>query len=254
MIISELKKSRLCISPLSGILAILIITFFLKTAGWMHTPAADIAGFISMSCLILLGSVCSLFIHEYAHALAAKRVGLSVKEITVSLVGACMLLDREPLQPKETIIVSIAGPVANILVGIILYAGYVIFPRTEILSAVFFYLSGLNCLMGIYNLIPVIPLDGGLILRSILWRVSGNWTWSTRRALFIGNGLAVLCIIAGIMILFSAFRVIGALLLILGLSSWQSAKSSYQRMLAVRILTVVTFNVRRKEVMRDAVR
>ena len=254
MIIVEVKNCRVCMSPLFGILEMVVIIVLLKTVTGMSTPGLYFADFIIISFLILTGSLCSLFIHEYAHALAARQVDLPIKEITVSFCGAHTLLDREPLQPKEALLVSVAGPLANIFAGIILYAGHLAFSQSDILGTVFFCLSVFNGILSIYNLMPVMPLDGGMIVRSALWLVSGNWTWSTRRALLIGNGFAVLCVIAGITFILIHHSIMCVVLSILGLSFWQSEKSAYERLLAAKILNVVPPKDLREEVMKDAVR
>jgi len=250
----KFSNYKICINPLCAVIAMMIIFSCVQTMTTIDSYRLHSSDCIIISFLILIGSLGCLFIHEYAHVLAARKIGLPVKEITVSMFGAYTSLDGEPLQPKEALVVSVAGPVANIFAGVILYAGHLAFLQSDIVSTVFFCLSVFNGILAAYNLMPVMPLDGGLIVRSTLWLVSGNWTWSTRRALLIGNGFAVLCIIAGIMLIFMQHGVMSAVLFILGLSLWQSEKLVYQRMLAAKILNIVNPKGYRKEVMRDAIR
>jgi Zn-dependent protease len=254
MKILKLRNCTVSISPLCAIIAMMIIFYCVQTMTTIDSYRLHSFDHIIISFLILTGSMVCLLMHEYAHVLAARRMRLPVKEITVSLFGAYMSLDCEPLQPKEALVISIAGPVANIFAGIILYAGHLAFLQSDIVSTVFFCLSVFNGILGAYNLMPVMPLDGGLIVRSALWLVSGNWTWSMRKALLIGNGFAVLCIIAGIMLIFMQHSFMSAVLFILGLSLWQSEKLAYQRMLAAKLLNIVNPKGYRKEVMRDAIR
>ena len=254
MAILQLGKCRVCISPLFAIVEIVIISCCIQAIAAIHDLGLHSIDHMVISFLILVGSMGCLFMHEYAHVLAAQRMGLTVREIIVSLFGAYTSLDGEPLQPKEALVVSIAGPVSNILAGIILYAGHLAFLKSDIISTVFFCLSIFNGVLSAYNLMPVMPLDGGMIVRSTLWLLSGNWTWSTRRALLIGNGFAVVCIIAGIILIFMHTAIMSAVSFLLGLSLWQNDKLVYQQMLTANILNIVNPKGYRKEVMRDAVR
>ena len=250
----QFRNCKVCINPFCSIIAVMIIFSCVKVMTPIDGYRLHAFDYLIISFLILVGSMGCLFLHEYAHVLASRRIGLSVKEITVSLFGAYTSLHGSPLQPREALVVSIAGPVANVFIGIIFYAGYLVFLQSDIVGTIFFYLSVFNGVLSAYNLMPVMPLDGGLIVRSTLWLVSGNWTWATRRALLIGNGYAVLCIIAGIMLVTMQHSLIGAVLCVLGLSLLQSEKLAYQRMLAAKILNIVNPKGYRKEVMRDAIR
>jgi Zn-dependent protease len=220
----------------------------------IHTAGLHFVDYMIISFLILTGSFGCLFLHEYSHGLAARRMRLPVKEITVSLFGGRMVPDGEPLQAKDELLISVAGPAANICAGIIFYTAYLVFIQSDVAGTVFYFLSIFNGVLSVYNLMPVMPLDGGLIVRSAFWLFSRNWTWSTQRALRIGNGFAVLCIITGIVLIVLHPRIIGAVLFLLGLSLWQSDKLAYQQMLTAKILNIVDLKGYRKEVMRDAIR
>ena len=240
--------------PLCSLVAMLVIFSFVQAVTAIDGSRLHLLAYICMSCLIFAGSLGSLFIHEYAHVLTARRVGVPVHEVTLSLLGAYTLIRTETVEPHKTLIIACAGPAANIITGITLFAVSCAFPQSAVFSPVCFALVAFNGLLSVYNLIPVMPLDGGMIVRSLLWVLSGDWLWSTRRALVIGNGFAVLCMLAGIMLIFTRQSVLSVLIFLLGVSLWKREKSVLQQVLTADILHIVTMSECRKEVMGDAIR
>src|SRR5579859_630190 len=160
----------------------------------------------------------SVLLHELAHALVAKSRGLPVRNITLFLFGGVSNIQREPSTPGDEFIITIVGPITSILIGVILLGAVnasahlvdTLTGSTNILAGmgpaatIALWLGSVNLLLGIFNLIPGFPLDGGRVLRSILWAITGNLRRATSWASGVGQAVAWIFIIAGIMMLFGA--------------------------------------------------
>jgi Zn-dependent protease len=141
----------------------------------------------------------SVLIHEMAHSLVASAKGIPVRSITLFIFGGVAQVDREANRPWTEFWVAVAGPAASILLAL-LFGGlwWLAQSHNEIVSALAGLLSGLNLTLAVFNLIPGFPLDGGRILRSILWGISGNYNTATKTAATMGKVVAYLFILAGL--------------------------------------------------------
>jgi Zn-dependent protease/predicted transcriptional regulator len=177
--------------------------------------ATNIALGIAASLLFFL----SILLHELAHSLVAKARGLPVRRITLFFFGGVSNIEREPPSPKTEFLMAIVGPLTSILLGAgFMWLGIQNIPTmttglnnpTELLrtldplATMLLWLGPINILIGLFNLIPGFPLDGGRILRSILWAVMDNFRRATRWATAIGQGVGWLMILAGIAMVFGA--------------------------------------------------
>ncbi|RJR23784.1 site-2 protease family protein [Candidatus Microgenomates bacterium] len=158
----------------------------------------------------------SVLAHELAHSLVARSRGIPVNKITLFLFGGVSNVEREPDSPGSEFVMAVVGPLTSILLGaIFLFLASLGAPLTMAFGnpATFFsqlgpvttlllWLGPINILLGFFNLIPGFPLDGGRILRSIIWKISGDLKKSTRVASLFGQGIAWLFIIAGISMIF----------------------------------------------------
>lgn len=159
----------------------------------------------------------SVLIHELSHSLVAKATGLPVRNITLFLFGGVSNIEREPTSPRMEFLMAIVGPLASILLGLFFMALGVVrlggrnalaLPPTEIiarldpLSTLLLWLGPINILVGVFNLIPGFPLDGGRILRSILWAITKNLRKATNWAAGVGQVIAWLFIVGGIAMAF----------------------------------------------------
>jgi Zn-dependent protease/CBS domain-containing protein len=158
-------------------------------------------------------------LHELAHSLVAKARGLPVRKITLFLFGGASNIEREPDSPKTEFLMALVGPVVSIMLGVIfLLAGLMTagepgeamaspvetFSRLSPLSTLLLWLGPVNFFIGLFNLIPAFPLDGGRILRAILWAVTKNLRKATRWAAGMGQLIGWLFIIAGLGMAFGA--------------------------------------------------
>jgi Zn-dependent protease len=131
----------------------------------------------------------SVLIHELAHSLVAKARGLDARSITLFIFGGVSNLAGEAKQPSTEFIVAIVGPIASFaLAGLsALVAGNVGEPRVVV---TFEYLALVNFALGVFNLIPGFPLDGGRVFRSIVWSITGNLRRATELAANVGKLVA----------------------------------------------------------------
>lgn len=160
--------------------------------------SAWILGLISTAGLFL-----SVFGHELSHALMARAEGIEIEEIVLHPFGGLARLRTEPQNPRAELRIAVAGPAASFLFALLAFVGAKIaaLGNYEATVVVFFLIASGNLLLALFNLFPGYPLDGGRVLRAILWRRSGNIKEATRLAGICGVLIAGMLILFGIYIL-----------------------------------------------------
>jgi Zn-dependent protease/predicted transcriptional regulator len=158
-----------------------------------------VAAFIST----LLLFICVLM-HELAHALVARASGQTVKDITLFIFGGVANIEEDMKHPRVEFRVAIAGPIASfLLAGFAFLLALPLRGSNTATEAVLDYLTVSNFLLGAFNLIPGFPLDGGRVLRSIIWMVTDNFRKATRIATYTGQACAYTFILLGIVAFFT---------------------------------------------------
>ncbi len=141
----------------------------------------------------------SVLAHELSHAIVAQRVGLKVEGITLFIFGGATTIDADSRTPREEALIAIAGPAASLLIGgLMIVIG--IFVSQPQLGALVSWLGFVNVALGIFNLIPGFPMDGGRVLRAFLWRVRGDRLVATRNAAWVGRLFAYALVGLGVFI------------------------------------------------------
>ena len=148
-----------------------------------------------LSALLLFVAV---LLHELAHSLVARARGLPVNNITLFIFGGVSNIEEEPKSPGVEFQMAFVGPLVSLLIGIIAYLLDLAVRNGSPLDAILGYLAVSNILLGIFNLIPGFPLDGGRVLRSIIWKASGSLRKATRATTIVGQFIAYLFILWGI--------------------------------------------------------
>jgi Zn-dependent protease len=159
--------------------------------GWT-TLAYWLVGFAT--ALLFFASVLA---HELSHALVARRSGLKVDGITLFIFGGATSIDSDSRTPREEALIAVAGPAMSILIGVVLIGLNLVVAQPQ-LAALLRWLGFINLLLGIFNLIPGFPMDGGRVLRAILWKLRGDRLSATRNAALVGRGFAYLLIGFGV--------------------------------------------------------
>lgn len=150
-----------------------------------------------ITCLLIFGSV---LVHEFAHSLVAIRQGERVHSITLFILGGVAQITDEPKQPFKEFLMALVGPVSSFFMAIFFFVLSFLLKGVSLpLSASAAYLSIINTALAIFNLLPGFPMDGGRILRSILWKVTGNLKKATKIASRTGQGFAFFLIFLGIL-------------------------------------------------------
>lgn len=149
----------------------------------------------------------SVLAHELGHSRVAQAAGMEVRAITLFIFGGVSQLTQEPAKPSVEFRMAIAGPATSIILGGIFW-GIFFTTRNSIepLSAMASWLGFINFLLAAFNLIPGFPLDGGRVLRSIIWWRSGKLRSATRIAATVGRGFGYLFIFGGILLIFIDFE------------------------------------------------
>ena len=132
-------------------------------------------------------------VHEFSHSLVARQYGLEMRGIRLFIFGGVAQMEDEPDNPAAEFMTAVAGPIASVLISVAAFGVYVLArlgwktPATGML----FYLAWINAVLVVFNMIPAFPLDGGRVLRSVLWKLKGDLRWATRIATSAGTAFAV---------------------------------------------------------------
>lgn len=183
----------------------------------------------------------SVLIHELAHSYIAIRNGIEIRSINLFIFGGVAELTGEPKTAMAEMKIAAAGPLTSIIIGSFFFLVETLFGpglRIEILSPVK-YLKFINFALAFFNLVPGFPLDGGRLLRAILWKTSGDIKQATKTASRFGRGFAYLLIFFGVFLAFSGQFLSGLWLIFIGFFLDQASKSSYQQLLLRETLTGV---------------
>jgi Zn-dependent protease/CBS domain-containing protein len=180
LIASNVRKHPLQLSNI-------VIPAMTDVTAWLLGLATTIALFVSV------------FGHELSHALMARIEGIEIEEIVLHPFGGLARMRTQPQSPRAEFRIAVAGPAASFLISMIAFAGMWLAAQlqTNFGLAFFFFIGSGNLLLAIFNLFPGYPLDGGRVLRAIVWKRSGNIREATRIAGFCGQLMALVLIAFG---------------------------------------------------------
>lgn len=186
-----------------------------------------------------LGLFASIISHELCHSIVAQRYGLPMKGITLFIFGGVAEMSDNPPTAKTEFMMAAAGPASSIALSIILWGVYLA-GRTwgwpEPVNGVIVYLSGINLILAIFNLLPAFPLDGGRIFRAALWSWKGNIRWATRIASQTGKGFGTLMIVFGVFNILIGNFIGGMWWFLIGMFLLNAANLSYQQLITRQFL------------------
>jgi Zn-dependent protease/CBS domain-containing protein len=194
---------------------------------------AIVTGLLFFACLLA---------HELSHALVAKARGIPIRKITLFMLGGVAQIEKEATDAKTEFWMAIVGPITSAVLGFLLLAladvsGWV--PRTSPATpgtALLYWLGNINLILAAFNMIPGFPLDGGRILRAILWWAMGDMERSTRAAARVGQVIAVLFIAYGVFQFFGGAGLGGLWLAFIGWFLLQAASATYLQVRTGRLL------------------
>jgi Zn-dependent protease/predicted transcriptional regulator len=182
----------------------------------------------------------SVLIHELSHAWMGNRLGEKVSRITLFIFGGMAHLSGEPESPAIEFKVAGIGPLTSLALGVLFWGIHQTIPAAPALTlwrAVFRYLAFINIALALFNLLPGFPLDGGRLLRALLWWRSGNLTRATAQAADWGQGIAFGLIALGAFEIFGGALIGGLWLIFIGLFLRSAALASYQHVFVDQLLS-----------------
>jgi Zn-dependent protease/CBS domain-containing protein len=161
----------------------------------------------------------SVMLHELAHSLVAIHHGIDIPEITLFIFGGVSRLSQEPTDPKTEFKIASVGPLTSFALAAAFGALRVLLKGFEpsLIVVVIGYLAWINLALGIFNLIPGFPLDGGRLLRAFLWWKTGSLTRATKVAADFGKGFAVAIMVLGGLQIFAGALVNGLWFIFIGM-------------------------------------
>ena len=179
----------------------------------------------------------SVLLHELGHSLTALSQGVQVRNITLFLLGGVASVERECATARGALLVALAGPAVSLMLGALLLSFTHRFDHVSLaLGAMANQLGILNLVLGLFNLLPGLPLDGGLILKALIWQVTG----SRRRGIEVANAsgrlLALMAIGMGAVLLLRGGGIGGAWLMLLGWFGLGAARNQHQMLVVQQAL------------------
>ncbi|MFG0330994.1 MAG: site-2 protease family protein [Phycisphaerales bacterium] len=225
---------------LSWFIIVALLSWSLATGVFPHyLPDRSPAEYWTMGVVGALGLFVSILLHELSHALIARRFGVEMAGITLFVFGGVAEMRDEPPSAQAEFAIAIAGPIASVLIGVVCLLFTVVGSGNEWPSpilGVVGYLAAVNLILVAFNMLPAFPLDGGRVLRAVLWSVKGNLRWATKVTSSIGSGFGAVFIAAGVFFIISGEMIGGIWWVVIGLFLRGAAGMAYQQLIVRRAL------------------
>lgn len=172
----------------------------------------------------------SVLLHELGHSLTSRALGLPVIAITLFLFGGVAQLSGEPARPRDAFMIAVAGPAVSLFLGLCFLLAWLVLPAdlwAGTVASLCLQLGVLNILIAGFNAVPGFPLDGGHVLRAILWGATGDFQRATRIAAGVGAFFARVLIVTGLaLVFFAGWYAMGAWQVLIGWFLLRAARSS----------------------------
>ena len=205
---------------------------------WLHWVMAISSG------LIFFGSI---LIHEFAHSIIALRYGIPVRSITLFIFGGVSQIGGEAKRPRHEFIMAIAGPMTSLLLAGVFFGLWYMIGDNEDgpVNIVLEWLFLMNLIIAAFNMAPGFPMDGGRVLRSVIWGISGNLFRATRLATLVGRSMGYSLMIVGALAFVGLFQQYitpwsGLWFALLGLFIESSARQAWFQAKALELLSGFT--------------
>lgn len=216
---------------------LMLVAFIVWTLSAGFFPAAyaelSTATYVWMGILGAAGLFASIVLHELAHSVVGRHLGMEVHGITLFAFGGAAELGDEPKTPRVEFLMAIAGPAMSVVLAGLFYGLGILLVVLEVpapIIAVISYLVMINLILAAFNMLPAFPLDGGRVLRAALWSWRNDLVWATRVASLIGGGLGIGLVLLGILNAVYGNLIGGVWLFLIGLFIRAAASSANQRL------------------------
>ncbi len=214
----------------SWVFVFLLLTFLLANEfenARLHWPVAQ-RWSVAMVTVVLF--FLSVLTHELSHSVMAQSKGIPVRGITLFIFGGVSRLEREPPRPILEAVIAVVGPLSSILLAAIFGgAWYLLGGGDSTVEVVLLLLAWTNLSLGVFNLVPGYPLDGGRLLRAGIWGITGSHRRATQIAARSGQAVGGAMVLAGVALAVWFEPLDGVWIGIVGLFLFSIAKGSYPR-------------------------
>lgn len=190
---------------------------------------------ISMGILTSILFFASIITHELAHSIVATRNSISVREITLFVFGGVSQITREATHPRAEFSIAVVGPLTSFVLAGIFYGLHLLLAgiQQQLAASLMQWLALINVILGVFNLIPGFPLDGGRIFRALVWKRTGDYRKATRMAARVGQAIAYAFIAGGfaLIVFVRPLWFSGLWFALIGWFLHDAARASYQQVL-----------------------
>lgn len=176
----------------SWLIPVGLVIWFLSTRVYPDLyVGGNVVLYTAMAIASALLFFASLVLHELAHSVVARRYGIPVRSITLFLLGGVAQIARDPRSAKAEFLIAVAGPLTSFAIGVVLIGVWVaIGGGSSPVASVIVWLGGMNVVVGVFNMLPIFPMDGGRVFRSLIWTLTGSATRATMVAGWSGRVIA----------------------------------------------------------------
>lgn len=212
--------------------ALALITLSLAHGFFPETyPGWNPATYWATGLVAALALFVSVLLHELSHAAVARRRGLRVDSITLFIFGGVARIRSEAETPRDEFLIAIVGPGASVLIGAAFWLAQLLVGGISApVRAILDYLALVNVILALFNLLPGYPLDGGRVLRAIIWGATGSLARATVLSSYAGQGLAFVFIGLGVVQFFAGQLLSGLWIAFMGWFLHHAAEASRQQM------------------------
>jgi Zn-dependent protease/predicted transcriptional regulator len=189
-----------------------------------QNPGLSHNTYLGMAIVAAVLFLASILLHELGHSWVARHEGIEVDSITLWLFGGVSQFKSQFKSPGAEFRTAVTGPLVSIVLGVVFVLIAVAHPPSYV-DGVAAWLGYINLILGVFNLIPAAPLDGGRVLHAALWRAKGDFAWATRISSEIGQGFGYLLIGLGLVMFFFQGSFSGAWLAFVGWYLLHAAKA-----------------------------
>ncbi|SHF06039.1 site-2 protease family protein [Alkalibacter saccharofermentans] len=234
IVIGKIKGISIEIN-ISWLVIFALLTFMLATSYFpVNFPEWDAALNWMLAAIMTVMFFASVLLHELSHSLVSIKLGLEVKRITLFIFGGMAQIEKEVDDPVQELKIAIAGPAMSVALSALFFLTANVLTAAgaqEYFVVPFTYLATVNIILAIFNMVPAFPLDGGRVLRAIIWKVKGDMQKATKIASSLGSFFGYFLIFNGVFLALAGNLFNGVWFLFIGWFITQASQSSYQHVL-----------------------
>jgi Zn-dependent protease len=214
------------------IVFVLMVAAFAVAVFPIALPGGSAIAYWLLAGVVTLLFYSCLLVHELSHALAARAKGISIDSITLFIFGGLVTMKSEPVRPRDDALITAVGPLTSTILAL-LFAGAAIAAAelgwSPATVAVLRYVAFLNGAVALFNLVPVFPLDGGRLLRALVWQLTGSLERATRVVSRASHMVALVLLALGVVRFIQGERGAGLAMVILGVVLRRTSAQHYRQ-------------------------